>query len=100
MRNDQINRRRFVRDSTLAAAGMAVGLNAAEAAKGTRNYSESMEYRPLGATGLMLSAISLGGHWKKVPYQYGTEAFAKNRRDVVSACIDCGINYVDACTEG
>jgi len=100
MWNDQISRRRFVRDGTLAAAGMAVGLNAAEAAKRTRSYSESMEYRPLGATGLMLSAISLGGHWKKVPYQYGTEAFARNRRDVVSACIDCGINYIDACAEG
>ena len=58
MWNDQISRRRFVRDSTLAAAGMAVGVNAAEAARRTRSYSESMEYRPLGATGLMLSAIS------------------------------------------
>jgi len=99
MGNDQISRRRFVRDGTLAAAGMAVGFGAAEAARTTRSYSESMEYRPLGETGLMLSAICLGGHWKKVPYQYGTEAFAKNRRDVVSACIDCGINYIDACAE-
>ncbi len=52
-----------------------------------------MEYRPLGKTGLMLSAISLGGHWKKNPYKYGTPEFAKNRREVVRACIDCHGNH-------
>ena len=68
-----------------------------EAARKTRSYNENMEYRPLGETGLMLSVISLGGHWKKIPHALGTEEFDKNRWDVVSACIDCGINFVDAC---
>ena len=59
-----------------------------------------MEYRILGKTGLSISAVALGGHWKKVPYRFGTEGFKKNRYDVVGACIDCGINYIDACAEG
>jgi predicted aldo/keto reductase-like oxidoreductase len=59
-----------------------------------------MEYRRLGKTGLMVSAVALGGHWKKLPYAFGSEDFKKNRRDVISACIDCGINYVDACAGG
>ncbi|UCD28152.1 MAG: aldo/keto reductase [Planctomycetota bacterium] len=108
MAGNEITRRKFVRDTTVAAAGIAVGMSAAEAAQGspatqpaaekTRSYNEKMEYRTLGKTGLWISAVSLGGHWKKIPYKFGTEDFARNRREVVSACIDCGINYIDACT--
>ena len=103
-----------MRGSALAAAGLAVGLGAAKGqsvqvgkagdearlrrVKKTRSYNTKMEYRQLGKTGLMVSAISLGGHWKKLPYSFGADDFKKNRRDVVSACIDNGINYVDACT--
>ena len=29
-----------------------------------RNYNEQMEYRRCGKTGLMVSAVALGGHWK------------------------------------
>jgi len=103
-----------MRGSALAAAGLAVGLGAAKGqdvqvgkagdearlrrVKKTRSYNPSMEYRQLGKTGLMISAVSLGGHWKKLPYSFGTDEFKKNRRDVVSACIEHGINYVDACT--
>ena len=103
MHKDKVTRREFVRDATGAAAGVAVGLSAAHAAPEqpavkTRSYNEKMEYRRLGKTGLMISAISIGGHWKKIPFRFGTKEFAKNRRDVLSACIDSGINYVDACT--
>jgi aryl-alcohol dehydrogenase-like predicted oxidoreductase len=59
-----------------------------------------MEYRRLGTTGLWVSAVSLGGHWKKLPFEFRTDEFKKNRREVVSACIEHGINYVDACTDG
>lgn len=109
-KKDGISRREFMRDGAVAAAGLAAGLSAAgcqEAQVGkacakagtgkTRSYNEKMEYRRLGKTGQMVSAISLGGHWKKLPYRFGTEEFKKNRSDVISACIDCGINYVDAC---
>jgi predicted aldo/keto reductase-like oxidoreductase len=109
---NNMTRRQFMRDSAIAAAGLAVGLGTAgsqsaqagkscevgAAVKKTRSYSPNMEYRRLGKTGLMISAISLGGHWKKLPHKFGTDEFKKNRRDVVSACIDYGINYVDACS--
>lgn len=112
-----INRREFMRDSAMTAAGVALGLRAASGAEGgtanpasasaagedvtkTRSYNPNMEYRRLGKTGLWISAVSLGGHWKKLPFKFATDEFSKNRRDVVSACIEHGINYVDACTDG
>jgi len=113
MADKQITRREFVRDGAAAAAGVTAGLAAADAMAAqagqpaTRpafdkakvlNYNETMEYRRLGKTGLMVSAIALGGHWKQLPFRFGTEEFKTNRHDVISACIDCGINYVDACT--
>jgi len=71
------------------------------------NYNPKMGYRKLGKTGLMVSEISLGGHWKnrnaggfwadfsndRVP-----QDVAKNRTEVISACIDAGINYLDITT--
>jgi aryl-alcohol dehydrogenase-like predicted oxidoreductase len=58
----------------------------------------------------MISAIALGGHWKRlVRVIGGKEApgwmsmgidrpeFQRNRAEVVSRCIERGINYVDAC---
>ena len=104
---DNLTRRDFMRDSAVAAAALAAGLRTTDSRAGqkdsvsaekTRSYNPNMEYRPLGKTGLMVSAVSLGGHWKKLVPRFGSEQFKKNRRDVVSACIEAGINYVDACT--
>jgi predicted aldo/keto reductase-like oxidoreductase len=121
MSRDRISRRKFVRNTSITAAGVAAGLAAtnaggelsADVKKDIRSYNPEMEYRRLGKTEMMLSAVSLGGHWKQIDSAIGIElpqghwlkvniddpAFVKNRREVVSACIDCGINYVDACTE-
>ena len=66
--------------------------------KQTRSYNENMEYRRLGKTGLWLSAVSIGGHWKKIKHRFGSDDFKKNRREVLAACMDHGINFVDACT--
>ena len=118
-----LTRREFMREGAAAAAvGLAAGLTAAkvEAAptdkqaqiRKTRSYNQEMEYRRLGKTGLWVSAVCFGGHWKRldkmVPGVFSTkkwlsaklntEGFRKNRRDVVSRCIERGINYVDACT--
>ncbi len=115
MANEQVTRRQLMQDGAAVAAGAVIGLRVGEtsgAAASTRpatklpeaaarkilNYNENMEYRRLGKTGLMISAISLGGHWKKLPYPPGSDDFKKNRHDVISACIDSGINLVDACT--
>jgi aryl-alcohol dehydrogenase-like predicted oxidoreductase len=72
----------------------------AQDARKIRSYNENMEYRRLGRTGLVISAISVGGHWKRIPYKGGTDDFRKNRREVIYACLDHGINYVDACSAG
>ncbi len=87
-----VSRRDFLGGAALATA--------APDARNTRSYNENMEYRRLGRTGLMISAVSLGGHWKKIPWKPGSEEFKKNRRDVVTACIEHGINYIDACWSG
>lgn len=108
----QIDRREFVRKgSAIVAAAAATGAIGAETAKPnpkkTVNYNPKMHYRRLGKSGLMLSEISLGGHWKnrgggrywgdfaqdKVPDDVG-----KNRIEVISACIEVGINYLDITT--
>jgi aryl-alcohol dehydrogenase-like predicted oxidoreductase len=117
---NDLTRREFVRDGAVAAAGMAVGLGAsgckttdvAKATEKTRSYNPDMKYRPLGKTGLMISSVCLGGHWKRVnkvvpgvfegdnwlSADLDSEGFKKNRRDVVTRCIERGINYIDACT--
>jgi len=110
MSHGPITRRNFLRSSAAAAAaGMTAGFpisaaevrDAAAAADVTkaRSYNPAMEYRRLGKTNLMVSVISMGGHWKKIPHAYGTEEFMKNRQEVIYAAMDRGINFVDACTE-
>ena len=97
-------RREFIRIAagTAGAAMMAGDARALPApdARKTRSYNENMEYRPLGRTGLMISAISIGGHWKRIPFKTSSAEFRKNRREVMNACLDNGINYVDACSAG
>ncbi|MCX6925824.1 MAG: twin-arginine translocation signal domain-containing protein, partial [Verrucomicrobia bacterium] len=102
-----LNRREFLSGTAVATAGIVVGahaIRAAEPASKPLNYNPDMEYRRLGKTGLMISAACLGGHWKRVdtvvPSGGGIDNpdFQKNRYDVVSQCIDRGINYIDACT--
>lgn len=116
MNSDKISRRTFIRNTSLMAAGTIAG---ALAAKGCRkapkppdtskilNYNSKMRYRRLGKTGLMISEVSLGGHWKnreagrywgKFADDAVPDDVAKNRTDVVSACIDAGINYLDITT--
>ena len=118
MNNNKISRRTFMRNTSLIAAGTITG---ALAGKGCTcgdiakpadtskilNYHQKMGYRRLGKTNLMVSEVSLGGHWKnreggrywgKFANDQVPDDVAKNRTDVVSACIDAGINYLDITT--
>ncbi|MBL7223064.1 MAG: aldo/keto reductase [Candidatus Brocadiae bacterium] len=116
-----MNRRSFMQHGAVAVGGLAAGMagnfvaSAADEAdiKKTRSYNAEMEYRRLGSTGLWVSAVCFGGHWKRVGQVTGQPipgvslpktatamaALRKNRYDVMTRCIERGINYVDACTE-
>jgi len=103
MENKRITRRRFIRDSAVVAAGVAAGLGAAggESAKAAAgeavdtskilNYNPKMEYRRLGKTNLMVSVVGLGGH---------SGARGEERHDIVSRCLDAGINFIDSTGSG
>jgi len=105
MNEQKTTRRKFMRDAAAGAAGIALGLSPAGQAFGTksarsdetkiRNYNPRMEYRRLGKTNLMVSAVSLGGHWTRAEVM--KQDCGQNRRDVVSRAIDVGVNYIDAC---
>lgn len=120
-KNQEVSRRNFVSGSAITAGGLAVGLGRTTVGLPDKtkilNYNEKMEYRRLGKTGLMVSAVCLGGHWKRMgptlkrPFSstgMGIDKaafdaikapdFIQNRHEVVSRCIEVGINYVDGCT--
>jgi predicted aldo/keto reductase-like oxidoreductase len=119
-RDSRLSRRAFIQTSAVvAAAGLATtrttcaAVTAADRAevKKTRSYNPNMEYRRLGKTGLWVSAVCLGGHWKRIdkvirsgggvnPYNAPTDAaiaapFQRNREEVLNYCIKVGINYID-----
>jgi len=105
MTRKQLTRRDFMKD--VAAAGVAAGVaakaaGAADEKTRTRSYNAEMEYRRLGKTGLWVSAVCLGGHWKRINQVIGSDkaAFDRNRHEVISRCLEVGINYVDACMGG
>jgi len=96
MEDKRVTRRQFMRDGAMTAAGVAVGLgiNAAGAkpidTSKIRNYNPNMEYRRLGKTNLMISAVCLGGH---------SRSNQAERNEIVGRAIDVGINYIDSCTK-
>lgn len=115
---DNMTRRDFVAHGAAAAGVAVIGVGGAGAREyetsKVLNYNERMEYRSLGNTGLMVSAVCLGGHWKRLETMLGSHfvgegykkqdydnvsdsGFIANRTEVVSRAIDSGINYVDAC---
>ncbi len=115
MNNDKLSRRDFMRNTSLMAAGTIAGALVGKGQAVTKpvhtsrilNFHQKMIYRRLGKSNLMISEVSLGGHWKNRSAgrywdHYATEEVpadvAKNRTDVVSAAIDCGINYLDITT--
>ena len=115
MAERDITRRDFVRRSAGVAAGAAVGGLAAAGAEAKPdtskilNYNPKMGYRRFGKTGVMISEVSLGGHWKN---RTGGRYWASfkgddpppdvqmNRNQVWAKAAELGINYYDITTAG
>lgn len=104
--SDMFTRREF--GGLVAAGAAAAGLparaddqdeKAKEEIKKTRSYNPEMQYRRLGKTGLWVSAVCMGGHWKRIDKVGAAQepAFSKNRAEVINRCLEVGINYIDAC---
>jgi aryl-alcohol dehydrogenase-like predicted oxidoreductase len=98
MGNKQVTRREFMREGAMATAGLVMGVGGvvmrdAAASKARidtskiRNYNPNMEYRRLGKTNLMVSAVGLGGH---------SGANEEERKEIVKRCLDMGLNYIDS----
>jgi len=125
MADFEMTRREFVRNTAAATAGLAAMAAAVQSGqivqagqpttadtKKILNYNPNMEYRLVGKMGLMVSAIAMGGHWKRIDKMIppGTTGkaifggnlegsdFQKNRYDVISKCMEVGINWIDGCT--
>ncbi len=116
MERKGISRREFFKDSSVMGAGMLLAAAGAKSGEAKEvkvdtskivNYNPMMGYRRLGKTNLMISEVSLGGHWRnrgggrywdRFDQDECPEDVAKNRSDVVSKCIECGINYLDITT--
>ncbi len=126
MERNRMNRRDFVAGAAIAAGALAGSGRAqtkaapkaaapsqAKPAGNILNYSPNMEYRRLGKTGLMVSAISLGGHWKRIELEIGKDkiparysdsdfnypnipGFMESRARALDHCIEVGINCLDA----
>jgi len=76
------NRREFIESATLAIA-------AGSTLMAQENGSGSIPKRPLGRTGLQVSAIGVGG------YHLGSAKDLSEARAIVDAAIDAGINFFD-----
>jgi aryl-alcohol dehydrogenase-like predicted oxidoreductase len=107
-----MNRREFI--SGAMATKLALARPASLDPSKIPSYNPKMEYRRLGKTGMHVSAVCMGGHWKRVATMLGggfkgegylqadndnvnNPAFLKNRDEVITRCMEVGINYVDAC---
>ena len=99
MKDKQVNRRQFIQDSALVAAGLVVGVGAgcntnAKLPGGAKidtsrilNYNPRMEYRRLGKTNFMVSTVALGGH---------SGANQQERNEIMKRFLDNGFNFIDS----
>jgi len=110
MAERDITRREFVKATAGLAAGAAVSGNAAgvDTSK-ILNYNPKMGYRRLGKSGVMISEVSLGGHWKNrsggrywasFPGDNPPPDVQMNRNAVWVKAAEMGINYYDITTAG
>ena len=94
MRSDQKwTRRDFLKQSSLALAASLVPQGLSQEPQQDQlnsskilNYNPNMEYRVLGKTGMIFSAVGLGGH---------SRSNLQERRRIIDRCIEVGINFID-----
>lgn len=110
MSKSDMTRRDFMRTTAGVAAGAALAASAAAAKVDTSkilNYNPRMGYRRFGKTGVMISEVGLGGHWKTAtggryyssfPNDNPPPEVQKNRNEVWVKCAEVGINYLDITT--
>ena len=99
-----INRRDFIKSGLLAAAAGAVGGSKAIAQEAERqvareqlskdilNYNPQMQYRPMGRTGVNVSALGFG--MLRLPMKDGHVDFDQTT-PMVRRAIEGGVNYID-----
>lgn len=85
--NEGMNRRRFIRNSVAAAAGLSIASQGSSLEQEDKNSIENVkpaikDYRVLGRTGFKVSDIGLGAGYLTNP-------------GVLEAALDMGVNYID-----
>jgi predicted aldo/keto reductase-like oxidoreductase len=99
-----MDRREFIKSATLLAATgalMSSGIPITYAASALsdkqretmRNYKQGMQYRPMGQTGAMVSALGFG--MMRPPSLPGGGVDEENFQKMVRHAIDNGLNYLD-----
>ena len=111
MGDKEFTRRDFVRTTAGAALAGAAASAADEKPDTSKilNYNPKMGYRRFGKTGVMISEVSLGGHWKNrsggrywssFPGDNPPPDVQMNRNEVWLKAAELGINYYDITTSG
>jgi uncharacterized protein len=87
-------RRQFVRTAGVFGAGVALGAGASQLAQASGSpASGKIPKRPLGRTGLQVSALAVGGH------HLGDIQDPGEAIQLVHEAIDAGVNFFDNCWE-
>src|SRR5437899_4936174 len=96
MKGKAITRRRLLQNSALVGAaaltGRSMKMASADTSQGTQNQGK-ISLRPLGKTGLQVSALGVGG------YHIGSARSLEDASNIISQAIDAGINFFDNCWE-
>src|SRR5580704_12165701 len=89
-------RRKFVKASAAATATMAAKPSLAAAGArggGAPDNQEQVPHRPLGTTGVQVSALGVGG------YHLGSMKDQKESMELVARALEAGIDFFDNCWE-
>ena len=104
---EELSRRDFLKDVSLGVVGVGIltsqlscsGLQVFGVRGDSREEKFKMAYRKLGRTGLMVSEIGLGGHFRGTDWENTWEDISPEQKQqrvaVFKECLKWGINYFD-----